>query len=149
MFIDPYGMQVEWETIKAIARTQAIDMWLLFPLGIGLNRTLPKSGDIPPAWVNRINLLLGTDQWYQDFYTEETEENLFGQTKREVTKAPIEVLTKYFINRLEEVFPGVARNPAILKNSANNPMNLLCFAAANARGAEIALKIAEHLLKKI
>lgn len=33
MFLDPYGMQVERETIDTIARTKAIDTWLLFPLG--------------------------------------------------------------------------------------------------------------------
>lgn len=45
LFLDPYGMQVEWATLKAIASTQAIDLWLLFPLGIGVNRLLKKSGD--------------------------------------------------------------------------------------------------------
>jgi three-Cys-motif partner protein len=34
LFLDPYGMQVEWSTIEAIASTKAIDLWLLFPLGI-------------------------------------------------------------------------------------------------------------------
>ena len=31
LFLDPYGMQVEWATIEAIGRTQAIDLWILFP----------------------------------------------------------------------------------------------------------------------
>jgi len=42
LFLDPYGMQVEWKTIEAIAATKAIDLWLLFPLGIGVNRLLTK-----------------------------------------------------------------------------------------------------------
>lgn len=50
LFLDPYGMQVEWKTIEAIAATKAIDLWLLFPLGIGVNRLLTKSGDIPDSW---------------------------------------------------------------------------------------------------
>lgn len=33
VFLDPYGMQVEWKTIEAIAKTQAIDLWILFLLG--------------------------------------------------------------------------------------------------------------------
>lgn len=33
IFLDPYGMQVEWATIEAIARTKAIDLWILFPFG--------------------------------------------------------------------------------------------------------------------
>ena len=40
LFLDPYGMQVEWKSIEAVASTQAIDLWLLFPLGMGVNRLL-------------------------------------------------------------------------------------------------------------
>lgn len=65
LFLDPYGMQVEWKTIEAVARTRPIDMWLLFPLGIGVNRLLTKSGEIPPSWRSRLDLLLGTTDWYE------------------------------------------------------------------------------------
>jgi three-Cys-motif partner protein len=37
-FLDPYGLQVSWETLIAISRTQALDAWILFPTGMGLNR---------------------------------------------------------------------------------------------------------------
>ena len=57
-FSNPYGMQVEWTTIEAIAATKAIDLWILFPLGIGVNRLLTKSGDIPESWRKRLELLL-------------------------------------------------------------------------------------------
>ena len=33
VFLDPFGMQVEWKTIELIAGTKAIDLWLLFPMG--------------------------------------------------------------------------------------------------------------------
>ncbi len=42
LFLDPFGMQVTWDTIKAIAKTKAIDLWYLFPLGVGINRLLKK-----------------------------------------------------------------------------------------------------------
>ncbi len=29
VFLDPYGVQVEWRTIEAIAQTKGIDLWLL------------------------------------------------------------------------------------------------------------------------
>ena len=37
MFLDPYGMEVEWKTLQAVAATRAIDVWFLFPLA-GLYR---------------------------------------------------------------------------------------------------------------
>jgi hypothetical protein len=54
-----YGIQVEWSTIEHIAATGAIDLWILFPLGIGLNWLLPRSGLIPEGWRQRLNLFWG------------------------------------------------------------------------------------------
>ena len=31
MFLDSYGMQVDWSLIESIARTRAIDLWILSP----------------------------------------------------------------------------------------------------------------------
>jgi three-Cys-motif partner protein len=148
LFLDPYGMQVDWSTIEAIARTKAIDLWVLFPLGIGVNRLLTKSGDIPETWRRRLNLLLGTEDWYEEFYRFESTPTLFGGAVERVVKASTETIGRYFNNRLRSIFADVAAEPRVLRNSANSPLYLLCFAAGNPRGAPIALKIANHLLKK-
>jgi three-Cys-motif partner protein len=31
MFLDPYGMSVDWETLESIRATEAIDVWYLVP----------------------------------------------------------------------------------------------------------------------
>jgi three-Cys-motif partner protein len=147
LFLDPYGMQVDWSTIEAVARTAAIDMWLLFPLGIGVNRLLKRDADIPAAWRDRLTALLGTADWFDEFYGTETTTDLFGERHtRTVKKASTETIGKYFVDRLKTVFPAVADRPRILSNSRGSPLYLLCFAAGNRKGAPIALKIANHLL---
>lgn len=148
LFLDPYGMQVEWATIEAVAATKAIDLWLLFPLGIGTVRLLTRSGDIPAAWRHRLDLLLGTTDWYDAFYRVEAENTLFGVEER-VIKASTETIGQYFVDRLRGVFAGVADHPKVLRNSTNCPLYLLCFAAGNPRGARIAVKIANHLLDTV
>jgi three-Cys-motif partner protein len=148
LFLDPYGMQVEWKTIECIAGTKAIDMWLLFPLGIGVNRLLcSKPEEIPPSWRNRLTTLLGTDAWENELFVETGEKHLFGNEER-VVKASMERIGRYFVDRLKTVFPGVAERPAVLQNSTGSPLYLFCFAAANEKGAKIALNIAEHLLSE-
>jgi three-Cys-motif partner protein len=149
LFLDPYGMQVEWKTIDAIAQTKAIDLWVLFPLGIGVNRLLTKSGGIPQSWRKRLDLLLGTEDWYKEFYRIESTPTLFGKPEEQIIKARIDTIGQYFIRRLKTVFAGVADEPKVLLNSANCPLYLLCFAVGNPKGANIALKIANHLLKKV
>jgi three-Cys-motif partner protein len=147
LFLDPYGMQVEWTTIESIAKTKSIDLWLLFPLGIGVNRLLTKSGDIPESWRRRLNLLLGNETWYDEFYRVERKRTLFGEADH-VVKATTETIGRYFNERLKSVFAAVADQPRVLRNSANCPLYLLCFAVGNEKGAPIALRIANHLLTK-
>ena len=43
VFLDPFGNQVEWTTIEALAATKAIDLWYLFPAGLGVHRQIGKS----------------------------------------------------------------------------------------------------------
>jgi three-Cys-motif partner protein len=149
LFLDPYGMQVEWKTIDAIANTKAIDLWVLFPLGIGVNRLLTRSGGIPESWRKRLDLLLGTQDWYEEFYSIESTPTLFGKPEEQIVKATLDTIGQYFIERLKTVFAGVADEPKVLLNSANCPLYLLCFAVGNPKGVKIALKIANHLLKKV
>ena len=147
LFLDPYGMQVEWSTITAVAETRSIDMWLLFPLGIGVNRLLKRDADIPAAWRERLTALLGTKSWFDEFYAAEAATNLFGDdATRIVKKATTETIGRYFVDRLRTVFTAVADAPLVLTNSRGCPLYLLCFAAGNPRGAPIALKIANYLL---
>ena len=149
LFLDPYGMQVDWLTIEKIAGTGAIDLWILFPLGIGINRLLPRSGQIPAGWRRRLDLFLGRDDWYQAFYKEETVTDLFGKEETTIVKARVEEIGDYFIDRLKSAFPGVAPKPKVLMNSMNCPLYLFCFAVGsqNPQARAIALRIANHILK--
>lgn len=149
LFLDPYGLQVEWTTLEAVAQTQAIDLWLLYPLWMGVNRMIPQNGEILPAWRNRLNLILGDDSWYNECYEMTHQGNLFGQEDEIVRKVSTEVLGRRFVDRLRGIFAGVADNPGVLRNSRGSPIFLLCFAAGNERGAPTALRIAQHLLRDL
>jgi three-Cys-motif partner protein len=149
LFLDPYGTQVEWTTIEAVAATKAIDLWILFPLGIGVNRLLTRSGEIPKSWRRRLDLLLGTQEWYDAFYRVEHTPTLFDTQETKVVKATMETIGRYFNDRLAGIFAGVAPEPRVLLNSANCPLYLLCFAVGNVKGAPVALRIANHLLKTV
>jgi three-Cys-motif partner protein len=145
LFLDPYGMQVEWKTIEAVAATKAIDLWLLVPLGMGMNRLATRSGKLPESWRQRMDAFLGTSDWYDEFYKVEAKPTLFGDQQVQV-KASMDVMAHYFNRRLSKVFAGVAEEPGVLLNSSKNPLYLLCFAVSNDRGKDLALRIANHLL---
>jgi three-Cys-motif partner protein len=148
VFLDPYGMNVEWTTIEAIAKTKAIDLWVLFPFAIGANRMMPKDAPPDSLWAKRLTMIFGTDDWKSRFYRTDQEVDLFGIPSGSVVKiAGMDEILAYFLERLESVFEKVVERPLILDNSRNTPMYALCFASGNPRGAPIAVKIASHLTK--
>ena len=147
VFLDPYGMQVEWTTIESIARTQAIDLWILFPLGT-VNRLLKNDGEIRPSLQARLDSSFGEHGWYDAFYQLAKQISLFNEEEQWQKTGNIFVtIEQYFIERLQGIFKEVTPNPLILRNSKNVPLYLLCFAANNQRGAPIAVKIAKDILE--
>jgi len=132
VFLDPYGLQVTWDTLVAIAKTKALDVWILFPSGMGLNRLLTKSGDIPQEWQDTLDKSLGTNEWRSAFYRHEEELDLFAGPREKVVKdADPAKLEKFYLGRLQTIFPTVANRCVRLTNSKEQTMYLLCFASAN------------------
>jgi three-Cys-motif partner protein len=148
LFLDPFGMQVTWETIEAIAKTQAIDLWYLFPL-MAVSRMLKRSGDIPASWRKRLDAILGASDWYELSFQKERNQGLFGEEEVTVKISDFETIIEYVVRRLQSVFPGVADNPLPLLNSRKNPLYLLCFAVSNPspKAKNLALRIARDVLR--
>lgn len=141
VFLDPYGMDVEWNTIKVVASTKALDMWVLIPLGIGIYRLLRKNSMPGSAWSKRLTRFFGTDSW-KSFYS--TTSGFF----EEVTQRTAQTgdIIQYTLDRLKAEFAGVLERPLVLRNSTNSPMFLLCFAVGNPAAAQLGLKIARDIV---
>jgi three-Cys-motif partner protein len=149
MFLDPYGMQVDWRTIEEVARAQHIDLWYLFPIGT-VQRLLPRQGGTTPAWASALDRILGEGDWRKAFYEVGRQPTLFGDVDREIKVANLGVIEAYVRGRLAGIFRGgVADNALQLRNSMESCMFLLFFACGNPnpRAHSLALRIAGHVLK--
>lgn len=146
LFLDPYATEVEWQTLKAIATTKAIDVWYLFPLSAA-NRLMKNDREIEPSWKAKLDMIFGDDGWFEEFYKEDPQFNLFSEEKF-IKSVNTAALTKYICKRLETIFPAVAQNPRILYNTKNSPLFLFCFAVSNdnPKAIELALKGANYVL---
>ena len=154
VFLDPYGMAVDWETIEALAATKSIDLWVLLPVGQAINRMLTR-GRIPEgAWPVKLTRFFGTEAWKDSFY------RVNQQSKQQLSLLPtdnlqmdfektatFESIGRFFSERLSTVFEEVAESSLVLLNSKNVPLYQLFFAAANPRGAPTAVRIANHILR--
>jgi three-Cys-motif partner protein len=147
LFLDPYGMEVEWSTMEAISRTRAIDVWILFPAGIGVNRQLPLDGNVPEWARTTLTRLFGTPGWYDRFYEKQATPDMFGGADRVHKIGSSDVIVAFYRERLEAIFPHVASNPLVLCNSNNAPMFALFFAAAHPKYGATAVKIAQEVLQ--
>ena len=154
MFLDPYGMAVEWSTMEAIARTKAIDVWILFPVGIGVNRLLPgRAEDISASWRARLDRVFGTTDWQSAFYKTDGQKLLFQNDESGLVKVgdPIQAITNYYQARLASIFPKVAPHPRYLCNDKRkSPMFILTFAMAsdNPKAHKAGMNIARYILER-
>jgi three-Cys-motif partner protein len=148
VFLDPYGMQIDWNLITIIAKTQAIDLWLLFPLGVAVNRLLKKGEPPEEEWANALTRIFGTDEWITVFYPHQKILTLFGEEDIQCKQAEFDQIGNFLIERLKKVFIGVADTALQLCNSKHNPIYLLCFAAGNPKGSQTAVRIAKYIIEK-
>jgi three-Cys-motif partner protein len=159
LFLDPFGMQVSWQTLEAVAKTKSIDLWLLFPLGAAISRLLKRDGNINESLCKRLDDVFGERGWRQEFYKDpselkpkEVQQSLFDEPivsgSENPWKADFSVIEEYYRARLRTIFAKVADNSVWLTNSKNVPLYSLFFMAGNERGAPIAVKISESIMSR-
>ena len=143
IFVDPFGMQINWNSIAGLKGTRS-DIWILIPSGVAITRLLPRSGVITNK--NKLEMFFGLpiDELRKIFYHDEVKTTLFGemeQTKK--LDKSIERITKLYASQMRNIWPHVSE-PLTLKNTKNRTIFHLLFASNNKN----ALKIASEIISK-
>ncbi len=131
VFLDPFGNQVVWETVERIAETKAIDLWYLFPAGLGVYRQISKQGNIHNTHTASMDSLFGTDQWRNVFVKKRAVEDLFGSYEQSEKLATVDSVTDYMAGRMRGIFQGGVLDEWLPLGSRNIHMYSLMFAWAN------------------
>ena len=138
-FIDPYGMALNWGSIQ-ILQGLGVDLWILVPTGIGMNRLLKRNGDIRASWVKKLENFLGMsgEDIKNYFYKSTTFQTLFGtETITEKERDAINKACNLYQKRLNDVFKFVSESLP-LKNSTGSIMYHLVMASNNVAAFGIA-----------
>lgn len=151
IFLDPYGMEVSWLTVEAVAKTEALDCWYFFPLS-GLYRNAPHDPTRLDA-IKQANLdrVLGATDWRERWYNHEIAPNdMFETPVQAVRRADIAAIEGYVKERLTTIFKGVVLDPIRLHHKNGAPLASLFFAVSNPSSAAVRLatEIASHILKR-
>lgn len=143
-FVDPYGMSVNWTSIETL-KGLGVDLWILVPTGMGVNRLLKKDFNISEAWLSKLEKFIGLNrnEIIDYFYKRKLTFTLFGEeTMIEKEKDAIEKAGELYRKRLNEVFQFVSE-PFKMKNSTGTIMYHFMMASNN----RIAQKIANDIIK--
>jgi len=148
MFLDPYGMSVNWSTLEAIQATRAIDVWYLVSLyGLFRQAALDMQA-LDESKRSALTRMLGTEEWESSWYKRTDRTDLFGEVKANHERvANVDSIERFVHKRLSGLFPKVLK-PMRLKDDRGVPMFALFFAISNPEGRAIGLatKIANHIL---
>jgi three-Cys-motif partner protein len=146
VFLDPYGMEVEWSTLEVIASTQAIDVWFLFPLAGLFRQATRRLTDIDQYKRAALTRMFGSSAWEEELYPV-GDADLFGaipERRRDLNPSGLEA---YVQSRLSTVFGKVLKPLALPVHKSPQMFSLiLCISNESNEAIGLATRIGSHLL---
>lgn len=144
VFLDPFGMQINWESIEALKGTRS-DVWILIPTGVIVNRLLDKKAELKHSAKLQSFFGIPEEEIREMFYRVESKQTLFGEEEivTKVTK-PIEKIASLYVQRLKTIWDYVTEEPLRLNNTRGTPIFHFVFASQK----KVAVKIARQIIQK-
>ena len=145
IFLDPFGMQIDWDSIASLKGTRS-DIWILVPTGVIVNRLLDKKSEL--KFLKKLQSFFGlnAEDIRKEFYETEIQDTFFGET--EITKKvlkPIEKISNLYLRRLNTIWDYTISKPLRLDNNHGFPIFHFAFASNNRN----AVKIANQIIKGV
>lgn len=136
LFLDPFGLQVDWSMLQRIANTKLLDVFFLVSLSGLYRNAAVNQAKLQQGHEAALTRFLGTDEWKHAVYVRK-QGDLFGDDL--VTRAPgYEGMLDFATKRLREVFP-YASDPCLLGSANGAPLFALYFAVSNDSKPALAL----------
>ncbi len=139
VFLDPFGMQVGWDTIETLAATKAVEIFINFPVGMAIQRLLRRQSDrFTDAKRQRLDRYFGSPDWFSVLY--KSRKTLFGDDEQEKIADSGKALLEWYRSRLHMLFSHVSQ-AALFRNTKGGHLYYLILASQNATAVKIASEI--------
>jgi len=127
--LDPYGLHMDWEVMRLAGQSQAVDMFLNFPvMDMNRNAIWHRPDKVPADGIERMTRFWGNESWRDAAYVESKQTSLFGDPEK--LKQPNEAIVAAFVKRLKEVAGfSFVPDPLPMRNSTNAVVYYLFFAS--------------------
>ncbi len=145
VILDPFDMQINWESISALKNTRA-DIWILVPTVVIVNILLDKNGEMRNF--HKLQPFFGmTVKEIKEYFSADEadalqidEEDVIGKVTKQIEK-----IAELYVERLRYVWANVLEEPICLKNPEGLPVLHLIYASNNTS----AIKISKEIIKSV
>jgi three-Cys-motif partner protein len=155
IFLDPYGLQVNWTTLQAICATKSFDLWFLFPIS-GVCRQAAKNYEKMDKYKREcLDKIFGTNEWFEEFYNKKSNKpvqlSMFpgdGKSLEEIRRdANIKQIEEWVRKRLQQCFPYVSAPKALPESGSQLFSLFFCVSNDSPKAIGLAQKVANQILK--
>lgn len=148
VFLDPYGMNVCWDTLKYIAETKRLDVWFLFA-GKAVRQQLGPSLDrVDEGKAAALDRFFGQADWREAFFRPpEQRTDLFGfQSSKAETSVNRQAIGAYARQRFQDAFCWVSEPKSLTVRNVPDFFQLYCM-TNNEKAAELIGKLHQGVVK--
>ena len=138
--LDPYGLHLDWQVIEQAGKTNAIDIFINFPImDINMNVGKRDKSKVKKSQIMRMDKFWGDKSWQSIMWNSKW--SLFPGFE---SKAKNDELAEAFRDRLKTVagFVNVPK-PIEMRNTTNSTLYYLFFASPKAVGGKVVKDIFE------
>jgi len=128
VFLDPYGLEVKWQTLEVLARSQKADVWYLVNLKAALQQLARKHERLDASKRAALFECFGTENWEDEFYKTTRLGGLFGEVEEKTVRtADKREVATFQRTRLAELFAYVSEPLALTVGSMDDYFLLYCM----------------------
>lgn len=139
IFLDPYGLEVDFETIKLIAKAGTLDVFINFSV-MGVIRNLERERVPDERTTELLTRVMGDSVWATELYA--IQGGLFGEDRASRPTLQATRVANLYLERVKKLLPNVSR-PVLMRNSRGAPLYVLFLASHK----PVALKITNDIFR--
>mgnify|MGYP005850237275 FL=1 len=149
VFLDPYGLSVDWATLKMLADTRRVDVWYLFPRAAVIHQLARNLAGVDDGKRRALNRIFGTSQWEEGLYSSKPAQMGLFDTSPNVSMgrhAGPDDIAAYARKRLQSLFCYVSE-PLPLVIQGNDYFELYCL-SNNTSAIDLINRGVRHIMHK-
>ena len=129
VFLDPYGMDVAWDTLRIIADTNQLDVWFLFAAKAVRQQLGPSLDRVDDGKAAALDRFFGESSWRSEFFrTVPRQAGLFGDEQDQTeTAANLKAIGEYAKKRFESIFCWVSEPKPLTVRNVPDYFQLYCM----------------------